>query len=144
VFKRRLHEKPNASVISSTKRDIPCLEHLIIRTEPSPINMLHWKIGEKMTTTIHVQNHEHLRYKTKDKQIKSILLSYNKASQSYCWREFCNSGNNEPNDTLMNVKCSGSITQPTRTANVSPVSRGGSRVHKNLYHDCEGVASQRA
>ena len=41
--------------------------------------------------------------KNRDKQ-KSILLEYNKASQTYHWREFCGSGNDEPNDTLMNVK----------------------------------------
>jgi hypothetical protein len=97
-----------------------------------------------MKTTVHIQNHEYLGCKTEISK-KSILLGYNEAGQTYHWREFCDSGNNEPNDTLMNVKCiSGSITQSTRTANVPPVSRGGARAHKNLYHDGEGVASQRA
>jgi hypothetical protein len=103
--------------------------------------MLHWKIGEEMKTTVQIQNHEHLRCETEI----SILLGYNKASQTYRWRELCDSGNNEPNDTLMNVKCiSGSITQPTKTANVPPVSRGGPRAYENLHQDGEGVASQRA
>jgi len=88
----------------------------MIRAEPSPINMLHWKIGEEMKTTVHIQNHEHLRCKTEISKI-SILLGNNKASQTYCWREFCDSGNNEPNDTLVNIKCiNGSLTQPTRNA----------------------------
>ena len=78
-----------------------------------------------MKTTVHIQNHEHLRRKTEISK-KGILLGYNKVT--YRWREFCDSGNNEPNDTLMSVKCiSESITQPTKTANVPPVSRGSAR-----------------
>jgi hypothetical protein len=111
----------------------------MIRAEPSPINILHWKIGEEMKTTVHIQNHEQLRCETEISK-KSILLGY---SQTYRRREFCDSGNNEPNDTLMNVKCiSGSITRPTRAANVPPVSRGSARAHMNLYQNGEGVASQ--
>jgi len=76
---------------------------------------------------------------------KSILLGYNKAGRTYHWSEFCNNSSNEPHDTLMNVKCiSGSIKQSTRTANVPPVSRGGARVDKYLYHDGEVVANQQA
>jgi hypothetical protein len=105
--------------------------------------MLHWKIGEEMKTTVHIHNRQQLRCKTEMSK-KGILLGYNKASQTYRWRKFYDSGNNEPNDTLMNVKyISGSITQPTKTANVPPVSRGSARVQKN-YHDGERVASQRA
>jgi hypothetical protein len=46
------------------KKDVPCLEHLMNRAEPSPINMLHWKIGEETKTTVHIQNHQHLQFKT--------------------------------------------------------------------------------
>ena len=36
----------------------------MVRAEPSPINMLQWKIGEEMKTTIQIQSHEQLRCKT--------------------------------------------------------------------------------
>jgi len=46
---------------------------------------------------------------------------YNKASQTHRLREFCNSGNNEPNDTLMNVKCiSGLITRELSMSHLFP------------------------
>jgi hypothetical protein len=96
-----------------------------------------------MKATVHIHNSQQLRCKAEMSK-KGILLGYNKASQTYRWKEICDSGNNEPNDTLMNVKSiSGSITQPTNTANVPPASRERTRVQKN-YHDGEGVASQRA
>jgi hypothetical protein len=72
--------------------------------------------SKKGTTT--VQNGD-------DKSRKN-RTSNNKASWTYHLREFCRCGNNEPNDTLKNVECSETTkSQPTRTNNAPPVSKGG-------------------
>ena len=68
----------------------------------------------------------------------------NKANQAYRLRDFCDGGNNEPNDTLKNVECSETTTsRPTRTGNAPPVSKGGAKDKKNP-HPGEGVVSRRA
>lgn len=68
--------------------------------------MLQWKIGEEMKTTTQIQSHEQLRCKIEiSKTNVYYSVSIKVARQTYRWRDFCDSGNNEPNDTLMVVKC---------------------------------------
>jgi hypothetical protein len=69
----------------------------------------------------------------------------NKASRAYHLREFCGGGNNKPNDTLKNAKCSEITTsQLARTSKALPVSKGRAKDKKNRQHHGEGAASRRA
>jgi hypothetical protein len=69
----------------------------------------------------------------------------NEASRAYHLREFCGGGNNEPNDTLKNVKCSKVTTSGLiRTSNALPVSKGRAKDKKNPQDHSEGGARRRA
>ena len=92
------HKKPVASAVSCTKG--------LTISKTSDI----WSLINQYAAPSGRKQKEELPFRFKIRNSYGVKQDkrnemHNKASQTYCLREFCDGGNSEPNDTLKNIKC---------------------------------------